>query len=72
MIFEELRDRCDDEELAITEAVVRNIWFHRNNVVHGGIFKHPTEVFRDAKVSMEDFKRETTPVVEDQESSLSA
>lgn len=71
MIFEELQDRCNDEELAIVVAVAHNIWFRQNSVVHGGSLKHPTEVFRDTKVSMEDYKRATTPVVEDHVSFLS-
>jgi hypothetical protein len=54
-IWEALIMRCNQEELAFSAILARNIWFRRNSFVHKGVFSHPNELVRDAEVSFQEF-----------------
>jgi hypothetical protein len=54
-IWEALIMRCNQEELAFSAILARNIWFRRNSFVHGGVFSHPNKLVRDAEVSLHEF-----------------
>jgi hypothetical protein len=56
-IFETLLSRCEKEELELFVATTRRIWLHRNDMVHGGFYTHPTQLLRDVRIALEDFKR---------------
>jgi ribonuclease HI len=56
-LVEELMDRCDSEEIELGAVLTRKIWLLRNSIVYGGIFPHPAQLFKEAKVSVEEFHR---------------
>ena len=56
-IFSGIISRCATEEVELFAIVAQRIWHHRNEVVHGGNFLHPTQVVREVVTSLEDFKR---------------
>lgn len=58
-LFEELIDRLDQSELEIFVVIARSIWMRRNDVVHGGSFTHPRQVFTNAVSALTDFQRVT-------------
>jgi hypothetical protein len=37
-------ERLESEELALCAVIVRNSWFGRNAVVHGGAFNSPEKL----------------------------
>lgn len=43
-------------------TVARTIWLHRNIVVFGGKLAHPSQLIRDVKEAMEEFKIATQNV----------
>jgi hypothetical protein len=55
-VIESLMGRCDMKDLELMAVVARRIWFHRNFVLHGVTFTHPTQVFQEASNSLDDFK----------------
>jgi hypothetical protein len=55
--FEEMMGRCSLEELELLIEVARWMWFRRNSVVHEGEFTHSNQVFKEALIKIEDFKR---------------
>jgi len=56
-LVEELMDRCDSEEIELGAVLTRKIWLWRNSIVYGGFFAHPVQLFKEAKVSVEEFHR---------------
>lgn len=44
------------EALTNFVATARQIWFQRNEVVHGGTFTHPNIVVRNTRVAVEEFQ----------------
>jgi hypothetical protein len=38
-------------------VVARKLWLRQNKVVHGGLFTHPTVVWREVETTSEDFQR---------------
>jgi ribonuclease HI len=56
-LIEELMDRCDSEEIELGVVLTRKIWLRRNSVVYGGFFTHLVQLFKEAKVSVEEFHR---------------
>lgn len=47
-------------ELELIVVVARKIWFHRNGVVNRGEFTPPQQLFCEANMSIDDFRRVTT------------
>jgi len=45
-LFEEMSDRCTIEELELLAVLAHNIWFRRNTIIHGCMFKAPSNVLR--------------------------
>ena len=43
--------------LELMMVVTCKIWFRRNNVLHGGEFTHPNQVFQEPSNSLDDFRR---------------
>jgi hypothetical protein len=50
-------DRCDSEEIELGAVLNRKIWLRRNSIVYGCFFAHPVQLFKEAKVSVEEFHR---------------
>jgi hypothetical protein len=48
-------DKCDSEEIELEAVLTRKIWLRRNSVVYGGFFTHLVQLFKEAKVSVEEF-----------------
>jgi hypothetical protein len=56
-LLEEVRVRCDRREVELFAITARRIWLRRNDIVHGGGFTHPTQVFTEAVKALDDFQR---------------
>jgi hypothetical protein len=56
-VFEILLEHCNKEQLDLMAVMVRRIWFRRNLMVFEGDFTHLTQVFHEAVVSIEEYKR---------------
>jgi hypothetical protein len=56
-IVDDLLGRCDKKELELFGIVARNIWFQRNNVIHGGAFDHPNVLVCRATMDLEEFQQ---------------
>jgi hypothetical protein len=52
-------DHCDLMELELMVVVARKIWFCKNGIVHGDVFIHLQQVFREASLSLHEFRRTT-------------
>jgi hypothetical protein len=46
-IWEVMQERCREEELSLMAILARNIWLHRNTVIHEEVFKHPSAMLKD-------------------------
>ncbi|XP_059428671.1 uncharacterized protein LOC132162451 [Corylus avellana] len=57
MLFEEMLGRYEMPELELFAVVAKRVWMRRNNVVHGGDFEDPTQVFSIAAAGLEHFQR---------------
>jgi hypothetical protein len=58
--FMEVIKKCSKEEVELFTVTARKIWLRRNTVVFGGMFSHPTQLLKEAKAVLEDFKRMNT------------
>jgi len=63
-MFETLTKRCDVSDLKLTVVVAWKIWFRQNEVVHGGEFTPPQQLFREANMSIDDFKRVISDMID--------
>ena len=59
-LFEDVIGRYDQQELEIIVVVARRIWMRRNEVVHGGAFTDPRQLFFSAVSGLEDFQKSNT------------
>jgi hypothetical protein len=46
---------CDEDEFCLFVEVARQVWFRRNETVHGGPFTHPTVLVQQAGKALADF-----------------
>jgi hypothetical protein len=56
-VVETLMARCSREELEKVLILAKKIWARRNEVVHGGEFKHPNQIMcetEELKVSLQE------------------
>jgi hypothetical protein len=58
-LFEFCMEQCDVMDLELMVVVAWKIWFHRNRVVHEEAFIHPRQVFQEASLSLDNFRRAT-------------
>jgi hypothetical protein len=49
--------QCEREEFELFAITARRLWLRRNSVVHGESFTHPTQLMREAKMSLAEFQR---------------
>jgi ribonuclease HI len=56
-ILSGINSRCATEEVELFAIIARRIWQRRNEFMHGGEFRHPTQMVREATNTMEEFKR---------------
>jgi hypothetical protein len=56
-LFEEMIGCYDQQELEIFVVVARWIWMRRNEVVHGGAFTDPKQLFMSAISGLEEFQK---------------
>lgn len=47
--------RCESQDVELMAVTAREIWMHRNFIVHGDPFAHPDQVMREAKLSLMEF-----------------
>jgi hypothetical protein len=62
-VFFFMADRCDKDEMDRIAIIARKIWLRRNEVIHGGLFTHPTQVIREAIKAQGSFKCINTDIV---------
>jgi hypothetical protein len=60
-IFEDMLRRLTNEDLEMFAVVTRKIWLRRNELVHGGVFAHPTQVWKEAEEALQEFQRINKP-----------
>jgi hypothetical protein len=51
----ELLEKLDREEVELVATIARKIWLHRNIVIFGREFTHPSQVIQSAKKLWKDF-----------------
>ncbi|GLT60768.1 hypothetical protein SLA2020_335200 [Shorea laevis] len=54
-IMEGWIDRYTEDELTLYAVVARNLWFHRNTVVHGGVFTPLLTLVQNAVLAWNDY-----------------
>lgn len=48
--------KCTAEEMALFVGLARRIWMRRKDVLHGGMFSHPTTLIQLVVQAIEDFR----------------
>jgi hypothetical protein len=54
-VMEEMCKTCTEEELRFFTRLARNLWFRRNDFLHGGPFMHPDILVQQVLMAMFDF-----------------
>jgi hypothetical protein len=54
-VVEEMFRMCDGDELHLFVSIARRVWLRRNEVIHGGLFTHPTVLVQQAKNAVLEF-----------------
>jgi hypothetical protein len=49
--------RFSKDDLDLLAAISRRIWLRRSSLVFEGVFTHPNVLYKEAKESIEEFKR---------------
>ena len=57
-VVEEIVARCELAKIELMAMIARKVWFQRNNIVHGGNFSHPNQVFYKDTIALDEFRRE--------------
>jgi ribonuclease HI len=60
-ILSGIKSRCAIEEVELFAIIARRIWHRRNEVVHGGDFRHPMQMVREAITTLKEFQRANQP-----------
>jgi hypothetical protein len=55
IVVEEMMRSCEENEFQLFVEIARQVWFRRNEVVHGGPFTHPTALVQQAREVLANF-----------------
>ena len=51
---------CEEDEFQLFVEIARQMWFGRNETVHGGPFTHPTALVQQAREAIDDYSNATS------------